>query len=248
MEGEEAVMNEHDKCPKCQCGLLFKDGEKLHCLICGYAEIPQKSKKSKPPKASGSLGKYMQEYQSIHPRGPDPIKTSIANMPVTLAPKHTCRHCQDDVTIGPYVIWLSEFPEGNWKRERPDLGVYMAEPWLSRAGRVITNGVPLETGAAYDIIYIRWADRGTIEPEALVPVIAKIIEYLKAGKKVEIGCFGGHGRTGTVAACLLGIVEGISGEDAIVQLRTRYCDHTVEGKAQEQFVIRFCEEFRKFLV
>ena len=210
-------------------------------MICGYSE--NIAKNGKKPKA-GKLGTYMQEYPSMHPVTSGQFK----NVSVTYVPKHVCKHRQDTLSIGQFKVMLSEFPEPNWDRVKPDLGIYMAEPWLSKAGRVVTNWVQLDTGTSYGVIYIRWPDRDVVDLEVLVPVIARAIEYLESGKLVEIGCFGGHGRTGTVAACLLGIIEGISGEEAVEEVRTRYCEHAVEGKVQEKFVAEFCDKFRTYFV
>jgi protein-tyrosine phosphatase len=61
-----------------------------------------------------------------------------------------------------------------------------------------------------------------------------LADYLKekivAGKKVFIGCFGGHGRTGLVLAAMVKLYMGE--EDAITYVRTNYCKQAVESKSQ----------------
>lgn len=54
---------------------------------------------------------------------------------------------------------------------------------------------------------------------------------LKAGKKVHVGCIGGHGRTGLVFAALRRkLVPG--DPDAIQHVRANYCKKTVESEKQ----------------
>lgn len=65
----------------------------------------------------------------------------------------------------------------------------------------------------------------------------KLINWLKKqvdeGKKVHIGCIGGHGRTGTVLAALVSMY----GEpDAIAYVRKHYCKKAVESKVQIDFL------------
>lgn len=65
----------------------------------------------------------------------------------------------------------------------------------------------------------------------------KLIAYLKkeldAGKKVHVGCIGGHGRTGTLFAAL---VAAYGEPDAITYVRKNYCDRAVESNEQIKFL------------
>lgn len=243
MEGKEAIiMSEKATCPKCRSGYLFPEEQNhiVKCMICGYSE-PMGSSGKKGAAKLGSLGQYMANYPLV-----TEVKVVQAPAPVK-SQKHerTCIHNQDIVTMGKYKVWLSEAPAKGWLREKPTLGVYMAEPWLNYAGDVMTNGIALGTHVKYDIIYINWVDRGVVSCDCLVPVVRKIIEYLDAGANVEMGCWGGHGRTGTVASCVLGAVENLDGATAIKELRKRYCSHAVEGVLQEKLVKEFCEAYPK---
>jgi len=66
----------------------------------------------------------------------------------------------------------------------------------------------------------------------------KLIEYLaeniKAGKKIHVGCIGGHGRTGMVFAAL--VVEMLGDLDAITYVRKNYCKKAVETTKQVEFL------------
>jgi protein-tyrosine phosphatase len=55
---------------------------------------------------------------------------------------------------------------------------------------------------------------------------------------VEIGCLGGHGRTGTALACLA-IRTGHPAGDAVDWVRTVYCSSAVETPEQEAFVAEY---------
>lgn len=66
----------------------------------------------------------------------------------------------------------------------------------------------------------------------------KLIKYLAdsltSGKKVHIGCIGGHGRTGLVLSAL---VTYMTGElDSISYVRKNYCEKAVESKVQVEFL------------
>lgn len=55
-------------------------------------------------------------------------------------------------------------------------------------------------------------------------------DQIKAGKKVHVGCLGGHGRTGMVLAALYRIMS--DDKDATQYVRTNYCKKVVETKEQ----------------
>jgi protein-tyrosine phosphatase len=59
-----------------------------------------------------------------------------------------------------------------------------------------------------------------------------------AGELVEIGCLGGHGRTGTALACLA-VLSGVPAGDAVGWVRATYCAKAVETDEQEAFVLLF---------
>ncbi len=55
---------------------------------------------------------------------------------------------------------------------------------------------------------------------------------------VEVGCLGGHGRTGTALACLA-VLTGTPANEAVAWVRANYCAHAVETEAQEALVAAF---------
>lgn len=87
--------------------------------------------------------------------------------------------------------------------------------------------------------FIAWPDGGlpTNKPLALVQ-IKEAYQLAETGKMVEIGCIGGHGRTGTILALmyLLSAEGDVSSEEAINFVRKAYCSNAIETYVQEWYV------------
>jgi len=67
-------------------------------------------------------------------------------------------------------------------------------------------------------------------------LVTWICTQLQAGKKVHVGCIGGHGRTGTVLSAI--IAEALKEKDAIQWVRKHYCKKAVESKDQVAFLMK----------
>jgi protein-tyrosine phosphatase len=63
----------------------------------------------------------------------------------------------------------------------------------------------------------------------------RVLERARTGEQVEIGCLGGHGRTGTALTCLA-ILAGHPAAEAVAWVRANYCPDAVESAGQEAFV------------
>ena len=57
-------------------------------------------------------------------------------------------------------------------------------------------------------------------------------------ERVEFGCAGGHGRTGTALACLA-ILDGVPGREAVAFVREHYDPHAVKTPGQRRYVARW---------
>lgn len=94
--------------------------------------------------------------------------------------------------------------------------------------------------------FIPWQDYGL--PYCPFPQAADaIVEAYKRSLtcKLEVGCIGAHGRTGTILACMTVIDDPtISGDDAVQYVRTHHCHKAVESKDQEWFVRWFAAYYR----
>jgi len=111
------------------------------------------------------------------------------------------------------------------KEEHPerDFGLYMDAAWAP----------------TWDADLIDWPDFGLPADEATAAgQIVSAFERAKNGERLEIGCIGGLGRTGTVLACMA-ILAGIPSEDAVEWVRSAYDSHAVETPEQEQWVLWF---------
>lgn len=69
----------------------------------------------------------------------------------------------------------------------------------------------------------------------------QLIEWLAAriesGDKVHIGCIGGHGRTGTVLAALVAVMQSDE-PDPVEYVRSNYCKKAVESQVQFDFLAK----------
>jgi hypothetical protein len=72
------------------------------------------------------------------------------------------------------------------------------------------------------------------DAHAFVKLIDWTAGEIISGRKVHVGCIGGHGRTGTVFAALAKVMLGE--EDAIEYVRKNYCKKAVESDAQINFL------------
>jgi protein-tyrosine phosphatase len=92
-------------------------------------------------------------------------------------------------------------------------------------------------------VLIGWPDRGVINVEVAAQVVGYILRQLQAGKVVDTGCAGAHGRTGTLLAMLLIEAEGLTPEQAITSVRKRHCHKAIESAAQAQAIFGFAGKF-----
>lgn len=82
-------------------------------------------------------------------------------------------------------------------------------------------------------------NEGVLPQEQLKECVEGIIADLHQGKRVGLFCAGGHGRTGYLAACVLGQL-GIT--DPIAWLRQNYCEQAVESYAQLTEIARWLHQ------
>jgi hypothetical protein len=86
---------------------------------------------------------------------------------------------------------------------------------------------------------IEWEDFGLpTDPTRAAEQIRAAFERARAGERVEVGCAGGLGRTGTVLACMA-TLTGVPASEAVAWVRANYDDRAVETEEQEAFVRSF---------
>jgi hypothetical protein len=113
------------------------------------------------------------------------------------------------------------------RSRRPDWSLYLDERWI---------GDPEVT---WPHRVIDWPDFGmpTNETEFFELVLDSHARA-KAGELVEIACYGGIGRTGTVLSCLA-VCAGVQPEGAIEWVREHYDVRAVETDGQRKLIQRF---------
>lgn len=146
----------------------------------------------------------------------------------------SCRHNSTPVQISAYAdptetvtVYCSRSAFQYSRKVQPDWGLYADNAW--------------NPSNRFEII--KWPDFGV--PSSPTQAFDQILDaFIMAcnGKKVEIGCFGGHGRTGTIIACMF-VLAGHPASDAVSLARTRYCPMAIETPEQEKFV----RDFEKML-
>lgn len=114
-----------------------------------------------------------------------------------------------------------EYPVGGW----PDFGLYLDPIWQP----------------PWSHHHIVWPDFGLpADPAGFSAALVDVLARIDTGQVVEIGCIGGHGRTGTAVACLAALAGGV--EDPVQWVRRTYCERAVETDEQATMVRRFAAE------
>jgi hypothetical protein len=106
--------------------------------------------------------------------------------------------------------------------EAPTFGLYFDEHWAP----------------PWDHAHLRWVDFGVPDASELRVSLEDVLARARRGERVEVGCLGGHGRTGTALACLA-LLTGTPPSEAVAWVRAAYCDKAVETDEQKAFVVAF---------
>ena len=127
----------------------------------------------------------------------------------------------EDGSVVTGVTFIGDDPYG--RAVQPSFGLYLDDRW----------------SPPWPHAHVDWQDFGIpADIEALRRSLLDLIERAKQDGGVEIGCLGGHGRTGTALACLA-VLTGTPPSAGVEWVRTNYCDRAVETKEQEALVQSF---------
>lgn len=125
---------------------------------------------------------------------------------------------------GTTLVARSFVAAGPYEREvQPDRGLYFDRAW----------------SPTWVHRHVNWPDFGIPQDrDDAVSACAEALKSARNGESVEIGCLGGHGRTGTALA-LMAVLCGVPAQDAVGWVRTNYCPSAVETPEQEAFIQTF---------
>lgn len=125
-----------------------------------------------------------------------------------------------------YASSWSATPLHRHEDDIPDVGCYLDKCWM-----------PTENFA----YVVGWTDYGvpTIPDVDVIRTARFILDHAEDGEAVEVGCMGGHGRTGSFLAILALVANPrMPAKQAIDYVRDNYCYHAIETKKQEIYIRR----------
>jgi hypothetical protein len=117
------------------------------------------------------------------------------------------------------TVWAASFRDDYARLHLPAFGLYFDARWQP----------------PWPHTHIEWPDFGLpASPADMIAALDAALRRAEAGELVELGCLGGHGRTGTALACLA-VLSGLD-NDPVEWVRTNYCVHAIETDDQAAFV------------
>ncbi len=129
----------------------------------------------------------------------------------------------DGTTVDTVGIW----GRSTDKADR-DYGLYLDKQWRP----------------TWNADVIEWENFGLpSDPDAAAEAICQAFGRAKRGQRIEIGCIGGLGRTGTVLACMA-ILAGIAPGEAVRWVRDHYDPAAIETTEQAEWVMWFARYVR----
>ena len=154
---------------------------------------------------------------------PIPTTTKKSFAPTYYTPK--CRHYHQAVEL-PNGVTVHCSSLHDSRESEPDFGLYADYSWHPQ----------------WRNEFIDWPDfKDPSNPNLAFDQIFDLYDKACDGLDVEFGCIGGHGRTGTILACLVVLVSGpqMTTAEAVTWVRKHYCPNAVESKSQIWFIDYF---------
>lgn len=160
----------------------------------------------------------------------------------------TCKHFRDPVALEDgLTIFASAARDAKTLSKdvdtEVDFGVYLYSGW--EPSLMVSPGieVPWQQEWPYKGVFLDWTDyRAPDDDLPIYDVVRWTLDQMQEGAKVETGCLGGHGRTGTFIALLL-VAQGVTPPDAVDRVRKDHCEHAIESVSQVEFVREFYREW-----
>ena len=156
-------------------------------------------------------------------------------------PTPRCNHWMVPFEVGKGTVYLSgnSTPTSVSKGAlEPTAGVYLDSGWIRERGPTLLTNTSIRDDCRDDdmaVLYVPWQDMGVVPYRTLSAAVVWSLTHIKSGGRLEIGCVGGHGRTGTMLGAIL-IYMGRTGKEAIDEVREGYCKKAIETKGQENLL------------
>lgn len=168
----------------------------------------------------------------------------MSSRPLTIWRPPECHHWREPVDLRDGITvfasaWFDRPANQPVDVEWPDVGFYLDGSW-SQTTMLCSPGFRPRF-ARYKpskLMIYPWPDLGAPrEPARFRRALHWLLRQATEGKRIEIGCAGGHGRTGATLAGLL-ILQGMTANRAIRKVRREYCHDAVETKTQTKMLQR----------
>ena len=134
---------------------------------------------------------------------------------------YKCRHYDQPVVFPNGVkVYASSMRDRENGEDAPDFGLYLDGGWNPSCMNHLVG----------------WADYGLPRHwELAADMIVDAYRRAADGQWVEVGCIGGHGRTGTALACMA-VLAGVPFDEAPDWVRVNYCPEAGETDEQAWWV------------
>jgi len=191
--------------------------------------------------------KYLNVTADLIKTDTSPMVRPGPNYAGTIYGNKLCIHWRDIVSIGDYYVTVSASYDRlrgrQLERADPDYGVYLSiYGWQSNV--MVTPGFPttVPNNEDYPMLFFEWDDGAAPRNPATEALVTWLVAQIQAGKIIDIGCMGSHGRTGTLLALLILEIEGGTAKEAIDKVRSRHCVECIETYRQECFIFNWNHE------
>ena len=203
-----------------------------------------------------------------HPTSNKPIGSSGSSAAGTYGTYQykPCEHAWQKFRIGSHHLRITASKSVAKAPKYPDLGVYLDSGWKSivtepvpslpprpdlaidgvefdvpaiLAKRPANTPMPTKPKFRYPAIVVSWADGGVVDFDLVNKLGDLVWSHISAGKTVETGCIGAHGRTGTFLAMLLMRFEHLTAIAAIETVRKRHCKEAIESRKQVEAIFAY---------
>ena len=151
-----------------------------------------------------------------------------------------CDHYMTEFKLKEGSIYLTALSSAiDITKPKPTQGCFLADGWLKQNNLWFTGDAEIDDDlhdmSVVPSMYIDWKDMGVVSIRTLSIAVVWCLRRIREGHTLSIGCFGAHGRTGTLLASIL-VYEGYTAKDAINKVRDDYCMRAIENKKQEDLI------------